>query len=71
MEAGKTGRHRLQGSDLATVGHLLDTQVEMVLDAGSWSIGESLGQGNLSDYLIPLDWARLLRAGFGEAWGRA
>lgn len=53
MEAGKTGRHRLQGSDLATVVHLLDTQVEMVLDAGSWSIGESLGQGNLSDYLIP------------------
>ena len=53
MEAGKTGRHRLQDSDLATVGRLLDTQVEMVLDAGSWSIGESLGQGNLSDYLIP------------------
>lgn len=31
MEAGRTGRHRLQASDLATVGHLLDTRVEMVL----------------------------------------
>lgn len=36
-------------SDLTTVSHLLDTQVEMVLGVGTWSGGERSGQGVRSE----------------------